>query len=354
MPATIAQIAKEAGVSIGTVSRILNGKNKENRPAVARRSERVRRLARKYGYRPNQAARTVRSGRFGAVAFLSCSDPGADVFEIPLLHGIQSELAAINSRLMMCEMPQEGFEQPEAIPQVLNEYSVDGLLIDYDFDLTDAVMDLIDSSHVPYVWLNAKRDRNCVYPDDFEGARKATQHLIRLGHRKLAFVSYHDREQWTHYSVHDRHAGFNAALAEAGLEPVTTHLRGGFVYGEALAHARELLQSDDRPTAVVCYEKHEAVAVWMAAIGLGLRLPEDLSMIAFNSDLIRNQTGLPVTTMRVPFAQVGKVAVQLLHEAIESEGDDQPAQVVSYSIEEEEASCRPPLTKSASTQSKRA
>ncbi len=342
MATTIAQIAQAAGVSVGTVSRVLNGKGESSRPAAARRAQEIRRIAREYGYRPNLAARNVRNGRFGAVAFLSCSDIGADVFELPVLHGIQSELMPLNLRLTMCELTKAAFERPHTIPHVFRESSVDGVMIDYLFDVPSQVTELIRDSHVPVVWLNRKRELDCVYPDDFEGGRMATRHLIQMGHKKLAFISYHEADGFNHYSVFDRSDGFASAMFEAGLKPVANEMTEGFTLGRAPERAMRLLNRPDRPTAVVCYEKHEAVAMWTAAAALGIRVPEELSIIAFSNDRIRNQTGLPVTTMIVPFKEVGRQAVYMLNRAIEQGIEEQPARPIQYELDEATRSCAPP------------
>lgn len=342
LAATISQIAKEAGVSVGTVSRVLSGKGESVRPAAARRAEEIRRIARKFHYRPNLAARNVRSGSFGAVAFLSCSDVGADVFELPVLHGIQSALAPLDLRLTMCELSRQAFESPETIPHVFKEASIDGLLIDYLFDIPGRATELIRANHVPVVWLNRKREMNAVYPDDFMGGRLATEYLISLGHKRLAFVSYHEAENFNHYSVFDRSDGFASAMFDAGLKPVANEITDGFTLGRAPGRALRLLSQPDRPTAVVCYEKHEAVAMWVAAASLGIKVPEQLSIIAFNSDRTRNQTGLPITTAITPFTEVGRQAVEMLQGAIEFGEEEQPARPIPYRLDETELSCVPP------------
>ncbi|QDU71549.1 LacI family DNA-binding transcriptional regulator [Mucisphaera calidilacus] len=333
MSITIAQIAEKAGVSAGTVSRVLNGKNKENRPSAVKRSQLIRQIAIDHGYRPNQAARTVRTGRFGCIGFLSCSEPGADIFEVSLLHGIQRGLAETGDRLLMCELPMQGFEDAESIPQVLNEYTVDGLLIEYLYEMPDTTLQRIRDLSIPYVWLNAKKAHNCVYPNDFAGGRLAAQHLLEQGHQKIAYVSYHAADGYIHYSVHDRCDGFISAVQEAGFDPFETEISDGFVTGEAPAKARALLEGPDRPTAIICYERHETIAIWNAATSLGLRIPEDLSLICFGSDMMRNHTGLPVTTLITPFAQVGQAAVEVLHAEITQGMATRSPRAVAYAIE---------------------
>src|SRR5271154_5907221 len=102
-PVTLEDVAARAGVSPGTVSRVLNGKNKENRPAIAKRSERIRRIALQLGYRPNAAARSISRGRFRAVAFVTCGDIGIDWYPISELNGIHAALDKLEWRLLFNE-----------------------------------------------------------------------------------------------------------------------------------------------------------------------------------------------------------------------------------------------------------
>ncbi len=343
MASTIYQVAEQAGVSVGTVSRILNGKNKENRPTAVKRAAKIRRIAAEIGYRPNTAARAARSGRFGAFGLLACSDPLSESLDVGLIHGIQSGLRRGGERLLMCELPPAGFQNADTIPSVLTENSVDGLIISYVGDLPEAWSDIIAQGAAPHVWLNTKAPNNCVYPDDFNAAREATRYLVSLGHQRLAFVSQHENELtgFRHYSVYDRRDGFVEALKEEGLAPVAVEVTGGFVFGHGDETMLRLLKGEDRPTALVCYEKHEAVLAWVAATSLGLRIPEDLSIIAFHPDKLRKQTGLPIRTMVVPFASIGQVAVEMVRGAVRSESQHLPARAIPYSMDDSR-SCAPP------------
>lgn len=345
MASTISEIAQQAGVSIGTVSRVLNGKNKENRPSAIKRAAKIRRIAADFGYKPNTAARAARSGRFGAFGLLACSDPLLESLNVSMIHGIQSGLGRGGERLLVSELPAQGFHNAETLPRVLTENSVDGLLISYVGELPESMSTTITESSVPHVWLNAKAANNCVYPDDFNAAREATRYLLSLGHQRLAFVSQHEHElsDFKHYSVYDRRDGFLAAMDEAGVNPTAVEVTGGFVFGHGAERMRQLLSQDDRPTALVCYEKHEAVAAWVAAASLGLNIPDDLSVIAFHPDKLRKQTGLPIRTMVVPFASIGHVAVEMIRGALRSDDLMLPARAIPYSMDDSRSCAPPPM-----------
>src|SRR5450755_342193 len=117
-PSTLEDIAARAGVSVGTVSRVLNGKNKENRPAIARRSEKIRRIALQLGYRPNVAARSMLRGTFRAVAFVTCGDLGNDWYPIAALNSIHARLEASQWRLMFNELPASKIGDPKLVPNL--------------------------------------------------------------------------------------------------------------------------------------------------------------------------------------------------------------------------------------------
>ncbi len=346
MAATLTEIAQPAGVSVGTVSPVLNGKAKEARPSSVKRANLIRQIAEECGYRPNQAARNIRAGSFGALGLLTSSDPLAQSFDTHLLHGIQAELGRVGERLMMCELPPAKFHRPDTIPAVLRESSVDGLLVSYLYDLPDAIIEAIDRSRVPYVWLNAKNSHNCVHPDDFAGGVQAAERLISLGHRRIGYVSLHEQEvnNFRHYSVYDRRDGFLKAMEDHGLEPASVEVGGGFVFGGGVSKVRDMLTAEDRPTALICYEQHEAVAAWVAAAELGISIPEDLSIIGFHAEPLRKTTGLPITTFVVPSSLVGSVAVQMLREEIETAYPQRPSRSIPFSMEEGR-SCAPPTAR---------
>ncbi|MEM7576292.1 MAG: LacI family DNA-binding transcriptional regulator [Planctomycetota bacterium] len=345
MTSTISQVAEQAGVSIGTVSRVLNGKNKENRPSAVKRAAKIRKIAAEIGYRPNTAARAARSGAFGAFGLLACSDPLSESLDLGLIHGIQSGLGRGGERLLMSELPPTGFQNADTIPQILTENSVDGLIVSYVGELPESWSQMIESGAAPHIWLNTKAPKNCVYPDDFQAARDATRYLVSLGHERLAFLSQHEHEVtgFRHYSVFDRRDGFLAALDDAGLKPLAVEVTGGFVFGHGAETVTRILKQPERPTALVCYEKHEAVLAWVAATALGLRIPEDLSIIAFHPDMLRKQTGLPIRTVVVPFATIGQVAVEMLRAATRTRDRVLPARAIPYSMDDSR-SCAPPLS----------
>jgi LacI family transcriptional regulator len=312
MAATIQDIAVRAGVSPGTVSRILNGKNKENRPTMIQRAARVRELATELGYRPNAAARSILSGKFGLVAFVTCGDWGADWFPRSVLHGIHQALEEQHLRLVITEVKADRLNDPKYAPTLVREASVDGIIVHLDTRYGQSAIDYFESLNIPVIWVNNLMPRRAVYPDDEPAARMLTEQLIAEGHRKIGYVRF-GQEFVAHYSVAARREGYRAAMAAAGL-PTREWERdypGEALFG-AEKMAAEFMDVCGDCTAAVCYEVSEAVTLHAAAARCGRRVPEDLKIVAFHEREVRSHTGLEIPTMLIPFYEIGYSAATML------------------------------------------
>ncbi len=311
MAATLQKIASRSGVSVNTVSNVLNGRNREVYPSAARRAERIRRIAAEMGYRPNVAARTTRSGRFGAIALLVSTEPNRSTLPDGLLRGILDGLHAYDMQLMITRLPDQTLTSEGFIPKVLSHSMSDGLLVNYTDHIPPKMTALIHEHHVPAIWLNAPVERDGVLPDDIDAGRRATEHLLDLGHRRILFACYSDS---AHHSARDRYAGYAQAMAAAGLTPCQVGHVGD--EGQRLARTRVILSEADRPTAVVSYGGRTSTAFFEVASELGWRLPRDLSLIHFGGLPIVRLGRLTCTTMVVPEEQMGVKAVELMMQKI--------------------------------------
>lgn len=334
MSVTLQQIADEAGVTRGTVSRVLNGRYKENRPAIARKADMIRAAAERLGYRPNHAARSITSGKFGQVAFVTCGDLGFDWFAPELLHGIHHGLEVNGSRLTINELAGEKFEDPDYLPRLFKESAVDGILANIDAKLPERVVKIFDEQPVPVVLLNIKRRRRCVYPDEFAGGWLAAERLLEQGCRRPTFFMMVDEATTPHYSRTDRLAGFVACLEEAG---VSTDNCSGFetatprLHAHGLKLATEFLDQHPDTDGIACYGIAEANALHTASCRKGKQIPDDLKVIVFDHQVAHALTGIAMDTLIVPFKQVGIQAAEMMHTMTEDDGPRRPgAAIVPY------------------------
>ena len=330
MTITLQQIADEAGVNSATVSRVLNGRTKENRPAIAKRAAEIRRIAREMGYRPNTAARSVSDGRFAQTAFVTCGDLGFDWFAPELLHGIHERLDELRQRLVVSEMTGPQLADPDKLPRLLREAAVDGMLLNIDAKLPRRIVDTFDAQPIPAVMLNKKLRARCVYPDEYQGGRVATRHLIAEGRRRIGFVYLLPFDRSPHFSRIDRVMGYRDELADAGLV-ASAVLEGadGFENstGNGMHAVAAFLGRHPKLDAVLCYSMQEAGIMQLAAARRGLAVPDDLRVMVFNHQPAHALTGIPMDTAMIPFKRVGVVAVDLLQAMIDGGEGQRPRAV---------------------------
>ncbi len=338
---TIATIAAHTGLSRATVTHVLNGRAAEQRIRPETR-QRVLRAAQELGYRANASARAIRSGRFGSIALVQ-SQVG-EYLPGELLHGLTTAISARDLHLVLTHVADVDESGDSYLAHTLRALSVDGVLINRHGDSPPPFLERIRRLRIPAIFLNSKQEVDCIYPDDLQGGELAAEFLLRLGHERIAYVETQER-RLPHYSERDRRAGYRRAMEQAG-HPCWIHQLPVAWRSPAEPHADQrvraavrLLDRPDRPTAVVAYEQTESMAVVRAALLLGIRIPEELSLVHFHHQL-DSRCFLPIHTVSNMMQRVGEGAVALLLEKIEN-----PLQALpSPAVEEvllEGATCLP-------------
>lgn len=304
-PVTQYDVARVAGVSQRTVSRCFT----QPEAVGAETRERVLGVARRSGYHPNTAARCIRCGRSECVTLLRDAEMQHDPFHAALLWSVHLRLREYRLHLTLGDLPSA--DRPR---DLMRQMTSDGTLVLCHCALSRAADAYARDLAVPVVWLNTAGAADCVYPDDVRAGREATEHLIGLGHRRIAFL---DRPRGDpggrvrYCNCRARQDGYRDAMASAGLEPVLLSGGGGGT-GEPLLQAyRRILGAPDRPTGLVTCRKQEAQElVYAAYAGHGLRIPTDLSVVTFCDE----PPGLAprLTAWVTPWRAMGAAAVDML------------------------------------------
>lgn len=323
MTVTIKQIAQQSGLSIQTVSQILNDKGESYRPDTR---ERVRQIARELGYIPNSSARAMRRGHFGGIALLASVQGMRSILPDDLLNGIYDEGARHDFHLTFAKLPDEQLTSEGYVPKILREWMVDGLLINYNTEIPPRMIELIEQHRLPAIWINTKQPSDCVYPDDFNGGRQAAEHLLALGHRRIGFANF---EGESHYSALDRKGGYTQAMQAAGLQPVYIHQRVSATDRSSAIAMTAWLDTPERLTAVIAYTLHTSRPIAYAAALRGTEVPGGLSLISFD-EYITHSLGRPMDTMLLPEYEIGQRAVQMLIRKMEDPSRKLPPCVVPF------------------------
>ncbi|GAB4467648.1 MAG: substrate-binding domain-containing protein [Armatimonadaceae bacterium] len=306
MPVTIKQIAQETGLSIPTVSRILNKNGQGHRSET---TNRVLETARRLGYRVNSSAQATRRGHFGSVGLLLSTIGSRSILPRALMEGILDALAERDLRLVLSRLPDERLTSEDFMSRMLRESASDGLLINYNAMIPEPLIALIEQYQIPAVWINSRHSSDCVFPDDRLGAFEGTEQLIELGHRRIAYVDF---IVGFHYSTEERLQGYLAAMEKHGLEPILVPKLGEF---ERMPYFAEVLTKPDRPTAVLTYSPQSMQPVLFAAYETRCRIPEDFSLLTFD-ETSGEHLGKRIGTMLLPQYDMAQTAIEMLMEKI--------------------------------------
>lgn len=335
---TIRDVARESGVSIGTVSNVLNG-----RVALVRAEtrDRVLHAARTLNFQPSAAARSLVQGRTRTLGVLFHTSTGAvivDPYASAVLQGILGGAADAGYGVLLYPEP---WKSPEQGARLFADRRADGVLaiaprVEMIPDLAALGLPLalvsvrFDSGEAGET---ATSDDGIVFTatdvDNAEGGRLATEHLLLLGHRKIAHLFGDEFQR----SAHDRETGWRAALAAAGIVPpdeyrVVCDYQGDTGY--AATHA--LLALPDPPTAIFAANDRLAFACMRAARDAGVAMPEQLSVVGFDDIPAAPLVMPPLTTVRQPLAQIGRVAVERLIARLENRSGEPLASADDYRL----------------------
>jgi LacI family transcriptional regulator len=305
--ATISEVARHAGVGVATVSRVLNGS-----PAVREETrQRVLEAIAALGYAPNPAARALSTGRTQSVGVVAPFFTRPSVME--RLRGVAHVLAGAGYRLVLfdVERPGQDSELFRTLPGGL-----DGLL-SISLCPPDADLDRFAAAAIPVVLVDHPHEHlPAVHTDDVAGGRLATELLLALGHRRIAFLGDFEHNYHGFTSSARRRAGYERALTAAGLD-VDPELVYRAAHGRepAAALTREMMDLTEPPTAIFAASDTQALGVLEAAQRLGAVVPDHLSVVGYDDIELARYAGL--TTVAQPLEMSGACGAELLLAALE-------------------------------------
>ena len=310
--ATIADVADRAGVGVSTVSRVLND-GQVSAPARARVLNAIGEL----DYRPRASARALVSGSTGTVGMVIPFFTHASAIE--RVRGVLAALDEASYDLIVCNVADPD-QRDDFLGRRAPLDRTDGLLV-VSLSPRDDEADAFVRAGTPLVLLDAEHPRlRRLTTDDVHGGMLATQHLLELGHERIAFVGDTSDPRFGFVTSARRAEGYRRALKAAGVQ-VWPELQRGGPHGREVAHrlTRELLSLPRPPTAIFAASDTQAIGVLEAAGFEGFAVPGDLSVVGFDDLEVAPYVGL--TTVRQPLEESGRRAVQRLVAAMR--GDDE-------------------------------
>jgi len=302
--ATIEDVARVAGVSAATVSRVLNG----NGAVKGYTAEKVQKAIVELAYVPNRAAQNLRKNESMTVTILAPNF--TNPYYSHILAGIGDTAQALGYSVFICNMK---FGKAE-IESIVKSHRTDGLILlssAHDADWLTAYAcempivlccEYMESTSLPHVAI-----------DNYRAAYEAVEYLLNLGHRRIATISAGN----SHISTKLRHQGYCDALRDAGMEPRPEYLvkaAPDYSYNSGYIMANKLFSLADRPSAIFCISDILALSAIAAAGDRGLSVPADVSVMGFDDVDYTTMFHPHLTTVAQPCYKIGSKSMKVLHE----------------------------------------
>src|SRR5580698_249205 len=316
---TIHDVARHAGVSPMTVSRVINAETNVREETRARVAASVAALR----YAPNQAARSLASADATHIGVLYSNPSAAYLSEFLLGSLEQSSLSGCQLVIEQCE----GVESEREAIQRLVKGGVDGVILPAPLCDSQESLKGVEEAGLPAVLVASGRPaagHSAVSINDFEASRAMTRHLLGLGHRRIGFINGHPNQT----ASGQRFRGYIEGMTEAGLSVGTDQVEQGyFTYRSGLEAAEKLLTAW-KPTAIFASNDDMAAATMAVAHRRGLDVPADLTVVGFDDTPLATTVWPALTTVRQPIADMAREAVRLLVEQIRGRRGRDVPQVV--------------------------
>lgn len=327
-------IARLAGVSRATVSRVLNGS--EHTSADARK--RVKDAIAQTGYVPDAAARSLVGQRSHTIALSLFSTDAqhmhsffaraSNFFYHDLLGSVEAGASEAGYDILL--VPRRN-ESAESYVRALRARRIVGIIM-VSPDQTDARIGALGEAGIPTVYIDTRVQGPCttyVETDKIDGARQATSHLLDLGHRRIAFIG----GPFGDVTSGQRELGYQHAFAQRGLPCDMSLVRHeGFETEHGYTGALGLLSQRTDFTAIVAVSDMVAIGVLRALYERGLRVPSDMSVTGFDDNILAGYTTPPLTTVRQDTVLIGRGVVTRLRDLIEGEGRPLPLIVPTHLV----------------------
>ena len=343
---TISRIADEAGVSITTVSKVLN-----HMPGVASATrERVEKIIAHRQYVQSHAARQLRKSQSGLIDLAIMRLEGG--YDLGIMHGVQDALESTGHRLVVFATHEDEALEQRWLRRILEQAS-DGVLLLQPYARTNLTNVLIEN-HIPFVAIGDRNDQQVAFPSIgstiWQGGYTATEYLIGLGHRRIGIIT----GPLALRTSRARLAGYREALEAAGIPSDATLIaEGNYMLGDGYRQTCAMLDLQEPPTAIFAGNDAQAAGVYRALYERDIKIPTMMSVIGFDDVMYSPQMSPPLTTVRQPLEEIGRMAATQLLRLIEGENLDMNHIELSTSLVIREscaapASARPSASKPSS------
>lgn len=303
---TLGDVAQVAGVSTATVSMALNGKPGSRIPAAT--IEKVKSAAQELGYRPNTAARALKTGKTGILGFVS-DEVTITRFASPMISGILEFAEQAGLSVMMTETAHKEEQLKNAI-ESLESRNVDGLIIGL---MASREIKLPHTNKPTVVCNGLSPTHPCVFPDDYAAGYDSIRYLAAQGHKHIGLIGRYPSpaDSIPPFSINARFRGIDDAASELGIDIIAEF--PGTIWEPELGYrgALDILEHLS-PTAILAANDRIAFGVYQALQQRQLSIPQDVSVLSFDDEDLASLVRPGLTTLQLPYRQMGRKAAELV------------------------------------------
>lgn len=314
LSATLEEVAKAAGVSVATASRVLTH---STHPVRVETRQRVLRFAQTMDYRPNLLARSMRTERTHTIGIIA--DDLLSPFTPPIIRGIQDYLKTIDYLGLIVNSDWDPALEREAINTLLSR-AVEGIIF-VESGHVAPTQELVESRK-PYMFVHrlfGASVKNSVVPDDALGAQLAVEHLLRLGHHRIAHIA--GPQGW--HSARQRLESYQTTLSShrITIDPMLI-IESDWEFEGGMVAAEQLLAAPQRPTAIFAANDMMALGAIEALQSVGLCVPQDVALVGYDNRDFSRVFHPKLTTVSLPTYRIGQKAAELLWLKLQGEAAD--------------------------------
>ena len=318
---TAKDIASRCGVSVATVSRVLNSNFKNGFSVRKELFEEINRIADEIGYRPNLAAQNLAQQKANIIAFIGLNTTfgwPTNIYQVTCETAIR---ILQGRRYNICSAAPNLEKDNTELPP----WRVDGVIVIQE--CSPDTIDEMERVRIPYVVVNGLSGSGgtSVVPDDVDATRRAFDHLIDLGHKRIAYAGPSPGHR-QHFSVRERYNTYLSEICAHDLEPIAGH-DIPFSSGIDFLVSSVLKQ---KATAIIAYDHVIAMKLIHDANVLNIDIPRQVSLICFNDEAICDLVVPPLTTIGVPSVKMGQVAADMLLEKIENPNQESSSNCIKF------------------------
>jgi LacI family transcriptional regulator len=303
---TIRDVADKAGVSFKTVSRVINNETNVKKDTI----NKVKSAIKELNYRPNVFAQSLAGGKTRIIGLIY--DNPNPVYISHIMDGVLSYCYQMEYAVIIHPCKFKDKDLLSVMSELIKKTRLTGMILTPPLSDSQELLGMLDEIEIPNVLISPGSediDANCVTTNDYDSSKKMTQHIIKKGHKKIAFIKGHP----DHLALSNRTNGYMDALEEAAIGINDSFIMQGYnSYESGIECGKQLIALKEKPTAIFAANDEMASGVMKVILDSGYEVPKDFSIAGFDDTPVTQMLNPPLSTVKQPLEKMGELAAKKL------------------------------------------